>query len=43
MELMEARNKLDAKDKVGYIYISTGHMSSVHSPGENICLLFSFK
>lgn len=26
MELMEARNKSDAKDKVGYVYISAGHV-----------------
>lgn len=26
MELMDARNKLDAKDKVGYSYTSAGHV-----------------
>lgn len=38
MELLESRNKLDAKDKVGYIYTSTGHVKNmffcVSEPGK---------
>lgn len=36
MELMEARNKVDTKDKVGYIYILAGHVMFVCSLGKEL-------